>query len=192
MISDSSQFGRGQPAITYGLRGICYFELTLTGPRQDLHSGVFGGAVRNPAITLCQMLSTLIDSQGRIQVPGFYDGLDELSDDERQQFAVLSFDEAKFMDQLGVTALAGEAGYSTLERRWADLPSTSTDLPAAIKARVPRRFYRLVLRRSSASASCLIKIHSGLRPVFVSIWSRSAHRALLIHGHASRRVLSYR
>ncbi|MCA9148296.1 MAG: dipeptidase, partial [Planctomycetales bacterium] len=119
VISDSSQFGRGQPAITYGLRGICYFELTLTGPKQDLHSGVFGGAVRNPAITLAQMLSTLIDDQGRIQVPGFYDGLDELSDEERQQFAALSFDEQKFKDQLGVDALMGEAGYTTLERRWA-------------------------------------------------------------------------
>ncbi|MCA9171491.1 MAG: dipeptidase, partial [Planctomycetales bacterium] len=119
VISDSSQFGRGQPAITYGLRGICYFELTLTGPKQDLHSGVFGGAVRNPAIALAQMLSTLIDDQGRIQVPGFYDGLDELSDEERQQFAALSFDEQKFKDQLGVDALMGEAGYTTLERRWA-------------------------------------------------------------------------
>ena len=70
VISDMSQFGRGQPAITYGLKGIAYFELFVTGPKQDLHSGVFGGSITNPANTLCKMLSALIDEKGRVQIPG--------------------------------------------------------------------------------------------------------------------------
>ncbi|MCG8449601.1 MAG: M20/M25/M40 family metallo-hydrolase, partial [Pirellulales bacterium] len=73
VISDTSQFAPGVPAITYGLRGIAYFELHLTGPNQDLHSGVFGGAVTNPANVLNHMLDAIVDEQGRIQVPGFYD-----------------------------------------------------------------------------------------------------------------------
>ncbi len=119
VISDTSMFGRDQPAITYGLRGIAYYELRLTGPKQDLHSGTFGGAVMNPANALTKMLAALIDDQGRIQVPGFYDDVVPLTDRERKQFAELPFDEEAFRRQLGVTALAGEVGYSTLERRWA-------------------------------------------------------------------------
>ncbi len=117
VISDCSQFGPGQPAITYGLRGIAYYELRLTGPKQDLHSGTFGGGVTNPANALCRMMTALVDKDGRIQVPGFYDDVLPLSDRERQQFRSLAFDEAAFMKQLGVTALSGEAGYTTLERR---------------------------------------------------------------------------
>ncbi len=118
VVSDSSQFGRNQPAITYGLRGIAYFELILRGPRQDLHSGVFGGAVANPANALCQMLSALVDQNGRVQVPGFYEDVQALSPQERDQLAALPFDDRSFQKQLGVTALRGEEGYSTLERRW--------------------------------------------------------------------------
>ncbi len=119
VISDTSMFGRDRPAITYGLRGIAYYELRLTGPKQDLHSGTFGGAVMNPANALTKMLAALIDDQGRIQVPGFYDDVTPLTPQEREQFAALPFDEAAFQRQLGVNALAGEAGYTTLERRWA-------------------------------------------------------------------------
>ena len=119
VISDGSQFGPGQPAITYGLRGIAYFELRLTGPKQDLHSGTFGGAVTNPAVALARMLSALMDRQGRIQVPGFYDDVVPLSEQERQQIAALGFDDSDFMARLGVDGLSGEAGYTTLERRWA-------------------------------------------------------------------------
>ncbi len=118
VISDTSQFGRGHPAITYGLRGIAYFEIELRGPKQDLHSGVFGGAVANPAVALCQMMAALIDQQGRIQVPGFYDDVTPLTNRERAQFSGLPYQERSFMEQLGVSALAGEQGYSTLERRW--------------------------------------------------------------------------
>ncbi len=118
VISDTSQFGPGQPAITYGLKGLAYFELRLTGPKQDLHSGTFGGAVMNPAIALAKMLAALVDADGRVQVPGFYDEVIPLAEVERQQFAALPFDEVKFKQQLGLDALFGEKGYSTLERRW--------------------------------------------------------------------------
>lgn len=119
VISDTCQFGPGQPAITYGLRGIVGFELTLTGPRQDLHSGTFGGAVTNPVNALCAMLAAIRDEQGRIRIPGFYDDVLPLTDRERKQLARLPFSEADFMKQLGVTGLSGEAGFTTLERRWA-------------------------------------------------------------------------
>ena len=119
VISDSSQFGPGQPAITYGLKGIAYFELRLTGPRQDLHSGTFGGAVTNPVNTAARLLASLVDDAGRIQVPGFYDDVVPLSDRERQQFAALRFDESAFMKKIGVSGVTGERGYTTLERRWA-------------------------------------------------------------------------
>ncbi|HEY2828360.1 MAG TPA: dipeptidase [Pirellulales bacterium] len=117
VISDCSQFGPGRPAITYGLRGLAYFELRLTGPKQDLHSGTFGGAVVNPAIALAKMMAALIDQHGRITVPGFYDDVLALTDRERKQFAALPFDEAEFKKQIGVDAVAGEEGYTTLERR---------------------------------------------------------------------------
>ena len=119
VVSDTSQFARGKPAITYGLRGISYFELELVGPKQDLHSGTFGGCVANPATTLSTMLASLTDENQRIQVPGFYDDVVPLTDAEREQFAGLPFDESMFMQNLGVDGLSGENGYSTLERRWA-------------------------------------------------------------------------
>lgn len=119
VISDTSQFGPGQPAITYGLRGIAFFELKVTGPKQDLHSGTFGGAVTNPINTICQLLASLKDGQGRVQIPGFYDDVAPLTDRERQQFAALPFTDQAFKEQIGVKGLTGEAGFTTLERRWA-------------------------------------------------------------------------
>ena len=119
VISDTCQFGPGQPAITYGLRGIAYYELQISGPKQDLHSGTFGGAVMNPANALSQLLAALIDADGRIKVPEFYEDVVPLSEREREQFAALPFHESSFIERLGVDAVAGESGYTTLERRWA-------------------------------------------------------------------------
>ncbi len=119
VVSDSSQFGPGQPAVTYGLKGIAYFELRLSGPKQDLHSGTFGGAVTNPANWVCRLMASLIDEQGRVQIPGFYDDVIPLTDHEREQFASLPFNDASFMQKIGVTGVTGEEGYTTLERRWA-------------------------------------------------------------------------
>ncbi len=98
-FSDTSQFAPGQPAITYGLRGIAYFELRLTGPKQDLHSGTFGGAVTNPANALCSILAALVNDRGQVQIPGFYDDVEPLTARERKAFADLPFDEREFMRQ---------------------------------------------------------------------------------------------
>ena len=118
VISDGAQFAPGQPAITYGLRGIAYYELRRTGPARDLHSGSFGGSVANPGNAVAKILAALLDGQGRIQVPGFYEDVVPVTERERQEFARLPFDDAQYAAQLGVDHLAGEAGYTTLERRW--------------------------------------------------------------------------
>jgi len=119
VISDTSQYAPEIPAITYGLRGIMACEITLTGPAQDLHSGVFGGAVTNPANALSRLIAQLHDDQGRVQIPGFYDDVVPLTEEERRAFAALPFDEAEFLRTLGVSEPAGEVGFTTLERRWA-------------------------------------------------------------------------
>ena len=119
VISDSSQFAPGMPAITYGLRGIAYFQLYLRGPKQDLHSGTFGGGVTNPANALCELLASLKDKDGRIQVPGFYDDVLPLSDRERAEFASLPLTDEEFMKSLNVKGLFGEADFTSIERRWA-------------------------------------------------------------------------
>jgi acetylornithine deacetylase/succinyl-diaminopimelate desuccinylase-like protein len=119
VISDSSQLAPGMPAITYGLKGLAYFELLVQGANRDLHSGTYGGAVANPINALCEILATLKGPDGKIRIPGFYDRVKPLEDWERADFAKLPFSEAAFQADLAVPALTGEAGYSTLERKWA-------------------------------------------------------------------------
>ena len=119
VVSDTSMYSAQLPAITYGLRGILACEVTVHGPNRDLHSGVFGGAVMNPVNALCQMIGRLHDDNRRVQIPGFYDGILELTADEREQFAQLPFDEQEFCRDLGVERGHGEAGFTTTERRWA-------------------------------------------------------------------------
>jgi succinyl-diaminopimelate desuccinylase len=119
VISDGSKFSKDIPAITYGLRGIAYYELRVQGPNRDLHSGSFGGAVTNPATTVARILSAMIDRRGKVQIPGFYDDVVPLTDRERQQFAALPFSEPEFFAEVGADGAFGEEGYSALERRWA-------------------------------------------------------------------------
>lgn len=119
VISDSSQYDDGQPAITYGLRGIATFEVRLDGPRQDLHSGSFGGAVTNPAIALCQMIAQAIGPDGQVRIPGFYDDCRDLSPQERELFAALPHNDSEFANSIGVDQLGGDQRYTALERRWA-------------------------------------------------------------------------
>lgn len=118
VISDCSQFGPGKPAITHGLRGMIYCQIDLTGPNRDLHSGKFGGTISNPAIAVTQMLDAIIDREGRIQVPGFYDDIPELTQAEKRLLSELDFSEPDYRKDLGVAELAGETGFTTLERRW--------------------------------------------------------------------------
>lgn len=118
VISDTSQYGDGIPAITYGLRGIIAAEVRLTGPGKDLHSGVFGGSIANPVNAIARLCGSLVDENGRVQIPGFYDDVQELSAKEKAEFARLPFDEVSFLNEIGSSATFGEEGYSTLERRW--------------------------------------------------------------------------
>lgn len=120
IISDTSMFAPGQPSLLYGLKGLAYMEVVVSGPNRDLHSGSFGGAVRNPANALCEIISRLIDPEsGKILIPGFYDDVHPLEDWEREEFGKLPFDEEAYAADLGVESLAGEEGYTTLERTWA-------------------------------------------------------------------------
>jgi acetylornithine deacetylase/succinyl-diaminopimelate desuccinylase-like protein len=119
VISDSGMFARGVPSICYGLRGLVYFQLDLRGSSTDLHSGSFGGAVANPAMVLAQVLAQMKDRGGRIKIPGFYDDVVPLQEEERQAWASLPFNEKKYKKDFGVPKLFGESGYTTLERTWA-------------------------------------------------------------------------
>jgi acetylornithine deacetylase/succinyl-diaminopimelate desuccinylase-like protein len=119
VISDSPMFDRGVPSICYGLRGLVYFQIDLRGTKSDLHSGSFGGAVANPAFVLANLLAQMKDRGGRIKIPGFYDDVRALRDEERAQWKRLPFNEKRYAKDLGAPRLFGETGYSTLERVWA-------------------------------------------------------------------------
>lgn len=116
LVSDTSMLGADLPSLTTGLRGLAYWEIEVTGPNRDLHSGHFGGAVANPINVLCGMIDQMIDADGRITVPGFYDDVEEVSQAERDMIASIPFDEEKYKKAIDVKALSGEKGYSTLER----------------------------------------------------------------------------
>lgn len=116
LVSDTSMLGADLPSLTTGLRGLAYWEIKVTGPNRDLHSGHFGGAVANPINTLCDILSHVVDADGRITIPGFYDKVEDVPQAEREMISHIPFDEKKYMQAIGVNALKGENGYSTLER----------------------------------------------------------------------------
>lgn len=118
VISDSSQHGPGQPAITVGLRGMIHCEVHLSGPNKDLHSGAYGGTVANPGTVLSKLIASFTDQQNRVTLPGFYENVLELSESEREEFRHLDFSETDYQSETGVSSLSGEPGYSTLERRW--------------------------------------------------------------------------
>lgn len=116
LVSDTSMLGADLPSLTTGLRGLAYWEIEVTGPNRDLHSGHFGGAVANPINTLCEMLATVVDKDGRIAIPHFYDDVEEVPAAEREMIAHIPFDEERYKQAIGVKTLKGEKGYSTLER----------------------------------------------------------------------------
>jgi acetylornithine deacetylase/succinyl-diaminopimelate desuccinylase-like protein len=116
VISDTGMPAKNMPALTYALRGIASLEVTLRGPSRDLHSGLFGGSVENPAMALCQLLAKLRDARGRITVPGFYDDVAPLSPIERKQLRRLPGTEEGYRRFLGVPELYGERGFSSTER----------------------------------------------------------------------------
>jgi acetylornithine deacetylase/succinyl-diaminopimelate desuccinylase-like protein len=152
VISDTNQYARGIPAITYGLRGLVYMEVKVTAANRDLHSGLFGGTVANPANVLCKLLGSLHDENGRVTIEGFYDDVSTLTQTERDEWAKLPWSESNYALELGAPKIWGEAGYSSLERRGArptcDIngltsgyqgPGAKTVLPAEASAKVSMR-----------------------------------------------------
>jgi len=169
VISDTSQFAPGQPAITYGLKGLAYFEVLVQGANRDLHSGTYGGAVANPLNALATILASLKGPDGKIRIAGFYDQVKPLEDWERAEFAKLAFSEAEFQADLHVPSLEGEAGYTTLERKWArptcDLngifggyagPGPKTVLPCRAGAKLS---FRLVPNQDPTTVARQFKEH---------------------------------
>lgn len=116
LISDTSLISMDTPSITAGLRGLSYLEVEVTGANRDLHSGVYGGAVANPINVLCQMISSLVDEKKRITIPGFYDQVVSLSDQERAELARAPFDLEAYKKELEIDQVVGEEGFTTLER----------------------------------------------------------------------------
>lgn len=116
IISDSSMYAAGMPSIMYGLRGLAYFEMKVTGPSHDLHSGMYGGAVGNPINILAKMIASLHDEDGRVAIPGFYDDVRDLEPLEREQFAALPFSNDAFRKEVGAKALWGDPEYTVIEQ----------------------------------------------------------------------------
>ncbi len=116
LVSDTSMLSMETPSITCGLRGLTYMEVEVTGPDKDLHSGLFGGAVANPANVLARLVAGLVDGEGRVTIPGFYDDVRSLTPSERRAFNKAPFDLAGYKRSLQIGAVEGEAGYTTLER----------------------------------------------------------------------------
>jgi acetylornithine deacetylase/succinyl-diaminopimelate desuccinylase-like protein len=149
---DAGMLAAGIPSITYGLRGIAYFELRVRGPKHDLHSGQFGGAVHNPAIVLAELIAGMHDRAGRVTLPGFYSRVRPLEADERAELGRLPGGDAEVLEQTGVPALYGEKGYTVVERTGArptlDVngllsgftgEGSKTILPAAAMAKISMR-----------------------------------------------------
>jgi len=116
LISDTSIIANDVPSIETGLRGLSYMEVVVTGPNRDLHSGVYGGGVANPVNVLCEMIASLKDADGKVTIPGFYDKVIELTAEERDEMAKAPFNLVEYKRDLGIREVAGEAGYSTIER----------------------------------------------------------------------------
>jgi acetylornithine deacetylase/succinyl-diaminopimelate desuccinylase-like protein len=197
LISDTSMFAKDTPSITYGLRGLAYMEMEVTGPNRDLHSGVYGGAVENPANALCEIIAKLKDEDGVIQIDGFYDDVNPLSDEDREAYQKLPFDKEEYKNNLGLKNLNGEKGYSTLERAtarptldvnglWSGYQGegAKTVLPSKAGAKVSMR---LVPDQDPKKIAHLFKKHvESLAPDTVSIEVTEHHG-----GHPAETDLSF-
>jgi acetylornithine deacetylase/succinyl-diaminopimelate desuccinylase-like protein len=188
VVSDTAMLGRSQPSIVYGLRGLAYVEIEVAGPRHDLHSGQFGGAVLNPAGALCRILAGLHDDGGRVAVPGFYDRVRSLSDAERADLAQLPFDMDAFDAAAGDAGRWGEAGFTVIERLGArptlDInglwsgwtgAGAKTVLPAKAFAKVSMR---LVPDQDPDEIAGLLESHvKGCAPAGAKVEVRALHGA---------------
>src|SRR5919106_1102557 len=189
VVSDTNMWDIETPALATLLRGLLYTEIALRGPTHDLHSGLYGGAVPNALNVLTRILGQLHDEGGRVQLPGYYDDVEELSATERRQIAALPFDEAGFLGGAGLTVGTGEAGRSTLERIWTrptcDIngmwggytgPGSKTVIPARAAAKAS---FRLVPQQNPG------KIMAGLREFLAQRTPADCRFELTVHATAA-------
>jgi acetylornithine deacetylase/succinyl-diaminopimelate desuccinylase-like protein len=186
LISDTSMISMENPSLETGLRGLAYMEVEVQGPNRDLHSGVYGGAVGNPATILCQMIASLHDENNHITIPGFYDGVIELSEEERKALNDAPFDLEEYKKDLSVEDVWGEKGYSTVERTgirptlevngiWGGYtgPGAKTVLPAKANAKISMR---LVPGQDWKKISNLFKNHiESIAPKSVKVKVTAHH-----------------
>ncbi|MCX7937540.1 MAG: dipeptidase [Chlorobi bacterium] len=188
LICDTAMAAEDVPSLVYGLRGLAYLELSVYGPRRDLHSGSYGGAVVNPANALAGIIAALHDEQGRVAVPGFYDDVVPLSEEERALLRMLPFDEEAFRTELGVDALGGEKGYTVVERigarptldvngMWSGFigEGAKTVLPAVAHAKISMRL--VPNQRADHIAHLVAQRIEQLAPTGVRVQVRLLHGA---------------
>lgn len=186
LVSDTTMISDKVPSINCGMRGLAYLEVKVTGPNKDLHSGHYGGAVANPINVLCDMISSLIDKDGRITVKGFYDNVVELSSADRAQLARAPFDLEEYKHFLGINEVKGEKGYTTLERTgirpcldvcgiWGGFTGegSKTVLPSEAHAKISMR---LVPNQDSETISRLFtEYFLSIAPPYVKVEVRPCH-----------------
>jgi acetylornithine deacetylase/succinyl-diaminopimelate desuccinylase-like protein len=204
VISDTGMPTPKHPALTYALRGIVAFEITLHGPNRDLHSGIFGGTVDNPAMAMCQLLGKLRDKNGKVAIPGFYDDVESLSAYERKQFKRLPFKERDYQKFLGVPKLFGERGFTPIEQRsarptleingltsgyqgegsktivpaWARAKITCRLVPNQNPAKIIKLFHKHLTKLCPPTVRMDIKSGHGAEPYLVSPTSPRAQASL--------------
>ena len=186
LVSDTTMVAPDIPSITVGLRGLSYLEVEVTGPNRDLHSGLYGGAVANPANVLCKMIASLTDEKNRITIKGFYDDVLEVSEEERAEMAKCPFDLEEFRQSIGIGREMGEEGYTTLERLgirpsldvngiWGGYTEegAKTILPSRASAKISMR---LVPNQNSKKIDRLFEEHfKSIAPAGVNVSVKSLH-----------------
>ena len=186
VISDTSMLKPGQPSIVYGLRGLCYIQIEVTGPSRDLHSGQYGGAIYNPLQALTEMLASLKDQHGHITVPGFYDKVIPLDDAERARIAAIPYSEEGFLQETGAPGVWGEEGYTVRERItarptleingiWGGFQGEGpkTVLPAKAGAKIS---CRLVANQDHYEIADILQKHlKRIAPPYVTVETRRLH-----------------
>jgi acetylornithine deacetylase/succinyl-diaminopimelate desuccinylase-like protein len=186
LVSDTGMISQDTPSITCGLRGLSYMQVEVTGPDHDLHSGLFGGAVANPANVLCEMIASLKDAQQRVTIPGFYDDVLELTKEEREELNKAPFDLVAYKKGLGINDIVGEEGYTSLERTgirptldvngmWSGYigEGTKTIIPSKAYAKISMR---LVPHQNSKKIAKLFEAHfNSIAPKGVSVKVQDLH-----------------
>ncbi len=186
LVSDTGMIAPGVPAITTGLRGLAYWQIEVTGPNRDLHSGLFGGAVANPINELCRLITSITDEDGKVTIPGFYDDVLVVGDKERAMMAKAPYNEENYMKALDVKALKGEKGFTTNERTgirpsfdvcgiWGGYTGegAKTVLPSKAYAKISSRL--VPNQQHEEIAQLLIDHFRKITPEYVTVDVKSLH-----------------